>query len=47
MITFLRNAHFDENHGYLFKVFLLKPEEQLTLYYSLRDSLRERGILLH
>jgi len=26
---------------------LLKPEEQLTLYYSLRDSLRERGILLH
>merc|ERR1719229_752092 len=28
-------------------VFLLKPEEQLTLYYSLRDSLRERGILLH
>lgn len=32
---------------YLFKVFVLKPEEQLTLYYSLRDSLRERGILLH
>jgi len=29
------------------QVFLLKPEEQLTLYYSLRDSLRERGILLH
>merc|ERR1711881_694993 len=26
------------------QIYMLKPEEQLTLYYSLRDSLRERGI---
>lgn len=30
-----------------FQVFLLKPEEQLTLYYSLKESLTQRGILLH
>ncbi len=29
----------------LFQVFMLKPEEQLTLYYSLQDSLAQRGIL--
>ena len=29
----------------IFQVFMLKPEEQLTLYYSLQDSLTQRGIL--
>lgn len=29
------------------QVFMLKPEEQLTLYYNLKDSLTQRGILMH
>ena len=27
------------------QVFMLKPEEQLSLYYNLQDALTQRGIL--
>ncbi len=30
-----------------FQFYMLKPEEQLQMYYSLTDSLTQRGILQH
>ena len=34
-----------ENYNFLFQFFILRPEDQLNMYYALQDSLKQRGIL--